>query len=77
MFRMELGLAEHIKLKLKILFTTQKVISDVPCSSLLLCLEPFKKFSMVVGGWVDTTVNIVGSFGQDLNWPKLNNNNTR
>ena len=62
---MELGLAEHTKLKLKILFTAQKVISDVPCSSLLLCLEPFKKFSVGGGWWV-----VVDSKFSVLLWSK-------
>ena len=43
--------------------------------SLLLCLEPCKKFSVVVGGWW-FTVNLVFCFGPKLwfwTWTKLNN----
>ena len=45
--------------------------------SLLLCLEPCKKFSVVVGGWWWLTVNLVFCFGPKLwfwTWTKLNNN---
>ena len=41
----------------------------MPNISLLLGLEPFKKFSVGGGGWwvvVDTTVNIVFCFGPRL-----------
>ena len=46
--------------------------------SLLLCLEPCKKFSVVVGGWWWwwLTVNLVFCFGPKLwfwTWTKLNN----
>ena len=39
----------------------------MPDISLLLGLEPFKKFAVVGGGgwWVDTTVNIVFALDQD------------
>ena len=47
------------------------------CFSLLLCLEPCKKFS-VGGGWWWLTVNLVFCFGPKLKfwtWTKLNNCN--
>ena len=39
-------------------------VSKVDCS-MYVCLESFKKFA-VVGGWADTTLNIVFPLGQDL-----------